>query len=67
MNQAFFQTAPESTMPQVTSLQVPDMMPLQPSMDDYIRTADDMAGYLTWDVMEVPSWLNYGNLFPPAG
>ena len=67
MNQAFFQTAPESTIPQVASLQVPEMMPLQPSMDDYIRTADDMAGYLTWDVMEVPSWLNYGNLFPPAG
>lgn len=66
MNQNFFQGAPDPGVPQMTRM-MPDMMVPQPSMEDYIRTAGDMAGYLTWDAMEVPAWLNYGNLFPPAG
>lgn len=65
MGQGFF-PAPDSGVSQMAEM-MPDIMVPQPSMDDYIRTAGDMAGYLTWDVMEVPAWLNYGNLFPPAG
>jgi hypothetical protein len=38
----------------------------QPSVDDYIRTADEMSGYLTWQAMTVPSWLNFGDMFPPG-
>lgn len=38
----------------------------QPSVDDYIRTADEMSGYLTWQAMTVPSWLNFDNMFPPG-
>ncbi|KAI6783981.1 uncharacterized protein J7T54_001857 [Emericellopsis cladophorae] len=43
---------------------VSDTMEGQPTMDDYIRTAGDMAGYLTWDHMEIPASLNYANFFP---
>lgn len=66
VNQSFFQTTADPVVPRMAGL-MPDLTIPQPSMDDYIRTADDMAGYLTWDAMEVPAWLNYGNLFPPAG
>lgn len=66
MNQGFYQNTPDPVAQQMTGL-MPDMVISQPSMDEYIQTADDMAGYLTWNAMEVPSWLNYGNLFPPAG
>lgn len=49
---------------------MPDMttaVPIsQPSMDHYIRTADEMSGYLTWQTTEIPPWLNFGNLFPPG-
>lgn len=51
-------------MPLMDTSMPTDVM-AQPSMDDYVRTADEMSGYLTWQTMEVPPWLNFGNLFPP--
>jgi hypothetical protein len=36
------------------------MQPEQQSMEDYIRTADEMGNYLTWDVSdlsELPPWI----------
>lgn len=36
----------------------------QPSMNHYIRTADEMSGYLTWQTTELPPWFNYDSQFP---
>lgn len=62
----YYQSPPGPIVPQMSSMMPPDVIVSQPSMDDYIRTAGEMAGYLTWDTLEVPPWLNYGNLFPPG-
>lgn len=65
MDQSYYSV--QSTLPPIHSQMmsmVSDTMAGQPTMDDYIRTAGDMAGYLTWDQMEIPASLNYANFFP---
>jgi hypothetical protein len=37
---------------------------LQPSMDDYIRAADEMSSYLTWDMNQLPPWINFNDPMP---
>lgn len=44
---------------------MPNGMITQPSINDYVRTADEMSAYLTWQTMDVPPWLNFQNMFPP--
>lgn len=53
-------------MPDIATTMATAVPISQPSMDDYIRTADEMSGYLTWQTMEIPPWLNLENLFPPG-
>ncbi|KAL7792436.1 hypothetical protein V8C37DRAFT_380295 [Trichoderma ceciliae] len=40
---------------------------LQPSVDDYIKTADEMSAYLTWGMPEVPRWINIPYQVPSGG
>lgn len=35
---------------------------LQPSVDDYIRTADEMSNLLTWNMPDIPPWMNLGDM-----
>lgn len=45
------------------------MQPEQPSMEDYIRTADEMGNYLTWDVSdlsELPPWITFDLPYLPS-
>lgn len=65
VNQGFYQSAPAQIVPQMAGM-MPGMTIPQPSMDDYVRTADEMSGYLTWQAMEVPPWLNLENVLPPG-
>lgn len=37
---------------------------LQPSVDDYIKTADEMSPYLTWNMPDMPQWLTLGDHVP---
>ena len=39
--------------------------PLQTTVDQYLKTADQMASYMTWDVPDLQPWLNFDNLRPP--
>ncbi|RFU75772.1 hypothetical protein TARUN_6531 [Trichoderma arundinaceum] len=39
---------------------------LQPSVDDYIKTADEMSTYLTWGMPEIPQWINLPDQMPPG-
>ncbi|KAL7943541.1 hypothetical protein V8C42DRAFT_329365 [Trichoderma barbatum] len=39
---------------------------LQPSVDDYIKTADEMSTYLTWGMPEIPHWINLPDQMPPG-
>lgn len=44
-----------------------DMEIVQPSVEDYIRTAGEMSDYLTWnmsDLSELPIWTEFGNQGP---
>lgn len=63
MDQGFYTTPAVPIVPQMGTM-VNDMSMPQPSMDDYVRTADEMSGYLTWDMMDIPPMLDYGNYFP---
>lgn len=39
---------------------------MQPSVDDYIKTADEMSTYLTWGIPDIPQWLNLPDQMPPG-
>lgn len=39
---------------------------IQPSVEDYIKTADEMSTYLTWGIPDMPQWLNLPDQMPPA-
>ncbi|KAL6867027.1 hypothetical protein J3F83DRAFT_103124 [Trichoderma novae-zelandiae] len=39
---------------------------LQPSVDDYIKTADEMSTFLTWGMPELPQWINLPDQMPPG-
>lgn len=45
---------------------VQDGAMLQPSIDDYIKTADEMSTYLTLGILEIPPWLNLPDHLPPG-
>jgi hypothetical protein len=64
MGQGLFST-PSMQMARPMQPIVSEMMIPQPSMNDYVRTADEMSSYLTWDAMDIPPMLDYGNFFPP--
>jgi hypothetical protein len=36
------------------------------TMGDYIRAADEMSGFLTWQTSDLPPWFTYDNPFPPG-
>ncbi|KAK1242293.1 hypothetical protein MKX07_000279 [Trichoderma sp. CBMAI-0711] len=72
-----FEVSPEllsQTLAQRNSLQV--MPPadgmvqsgglLQPSVDDYIKTADEMSTFLTWGMPDMPQWINLADQMPPG-
>lgn len=63
LDQGFYAT-PAAPMMSQTGTMMTDMTIPQPSTDDYVRTADEMSGYLTWDMMDIPPMLDYGNYFP---
>ncbi|EHK41509.1 uncharacterized protein TrAtP1_005005 [Trichoderma atroviride] len=39
---------------------------MQPSVEDYIKTADEMSTYLTWGIPDMPQWLNLPDQMPPG-
>lgn len=39
---------------------------MQPSVEDYIKTADEMSTYLTWGIPDIPQWLNLPDQMPPG-
>jgi hypothetical protein len=39
---------------------------LQPSVDDYIKTADEMSTFLTWGMPDMPQWINLADQMPPG-
>lgn len=39
---------------------------LQPSIDDYIKTADEMSNLLTWNMPDLPPWMSYGDVMLPG-
>lgn len=39
---------------------------LQPSVDDYIKTADEMSNLLTWTMPDIPPWMNLGDMMAPT-
>ncbi|EGR45648.1 uncharacterized protein TRIREDRAFT_110689 [Trichoderma reesei QM6a] len=72
-----FEVAPEllsQTLAQRNSLQAmppaDDMVQsgglLQPSVDDYIKTADEMSTFLTWGMPDMPQWINLADQMPPG-
>ncbi|KAL7974367.1 hypothetical protein HDV63DRAFT_111362 [Trichoderma sp. SZMC 28014] len=39
---------------------------IQPSVEDYIKTADELSTYLTWGIPDMPQWLNLPDQMPPG-
>lgn len=39
---------------------------MQPSVEDYIKTADEMSTYLTWGIPDMPQWINLPDQMPPG-
>ena len=39
---------------------------LQPSVDDYIKTADEMSNLLTWTMPDIPPWMSLGDMMAPT-
>ncbi|PTB75659.1 hypothetical protein M440DRAFT_1439356 [Trichoderma longibrachiatum ATCC 18648] len=39
---------------------------LQPSVDDYIKTADEMSAFLTWGMPDMPPWIDLPDQMPPG-
>lgn len=57
MSQSLAQRNPLQIMPSA-GVMVQNGAILQPSVDDYIKTADEMSTYLTWGMTEIPNWMN---------
>lgn len=38
---------------------------LQPSIDDYIKTADEMSNLLTWNMPDLTPWITFDNMMMP--
>lgn len=38
---------------------------LQPSIDDYIKTADEMSNLLTWNMPDLSPWITFDNMMMP--
>ncbi|VUC20648.1 unnamed protein product [Clonostachys rosea] len=58
------------TMVTLGSITHPSETPAIPqssmTMGDYIRAADEMSGFLTWQTSDLPPWFTYDNPFPPG-
>lgn len=39
---------------------------LQPSIDDYIKTADEMSNLLTWNMPDLTPWITFDNMILPS-
>lgn len=39
---------------------------LQPSIDDYIKTADEMSNLLTWNMPDLSPWITFDNMLLPS-
>ncbi|KAJ4158380.1 uncharacterized protein LMH87_008909 [Akanthomyces muscarius] len=39
---------------------------LQPSIDDYIKTADEMSNLLTWNMPDLSPWFTFDNMLLPS-
>ncbi|PNP54047.1 hypothetical protein THARTR1_05254 [Trichoderma harzianum] len=57
MSQSLAQRNPLQIMPSA-GVMVQNGAILQPSVNDYIKTADEMSTYLTWGMTEIPHWMN---------
>jgi hypothetical protein len=65
MNQGLPPRNPLQIMPSA-GVMVQNGAMLQPSVDDYIKTADEMSAYLTWAIPEIPQWMNLPDQMPPG-
>lgn len=65
MSQSLVQRNPLQIMPSA-GVMVQNGALLQPSVDDYIKTADEMSTYLTWGMPEMPNWMNLADQMPPG-
>ncbi|KAH8125289.1 hypothetical protein LI328DRAFT_155837 [Trichoderma asperelloides] len=65
MNQSLPQRNPLHTIPSA-GVMVQNGVIIQPSVDDYIKTADEMSAYLTWGIPDIPQWLNLPDQMPPG-
>lgn len=63
MSQGLAQRNPLQIMPSA-GVMVHSGALLQPSVDDYIKTADEMSPYLTWGIPEMPNWMNLSDQMP---
>lgn len=39
---------------------------IQAQVDEYLKAADEMSNYMTWDMTQLPSWTDFGDMLPPA-
>lgn len=65
MNQSLPQRNPIHIIPSA-EVMVQNGAIMQPSVDDYIKTADEMSAYLTWGIPDIPQWLNMPDQMPPG-
>ncbi|KAK4079651.1 transcriptional regulator family: Fungal Specific TF [Trichoderma harzianum] len=65
LSQSLAQRNPLQIMPSA-GVMVQNGAILQPSVDDYIKTADEMSTYLTWGMTEIPHWMNLPDPMPPG-
>ncbi|KAL7920929.1 hypothetical protein ACQKWADRAFT_297116 [Trichoderma austrokoningii] len=49
-----------------TGVMVQNGAMMQPSVDDYIKTADEMSTYLTWGIPDMPQWINLSDQMSPG-
>lgn len=64
---------PNQMMPPISiPLGAPTEMPMQNNVmmqaqvDDYLKAADELSNYLTWDMSQLPTWIDFGEMMPPG-
>ncbi|KAL7934957.1 hypothetical protein V8C35DRAFT_279425 [Trichoderma chlorosporum] len=65
ISQSLAQRNPLQIMPSA-GVMVQNGTLMQPSVDDYIKTADEMSAYLTWGMPEIPHWMTLSEQMPPG-
>lgn len=39
---------------------------VQAQVDDYLKAADELSNYMTWDMTQLPSWVDFGGMMGPT-